>query len=150
MAKNLGFKDFLSVDYTPGEPDLVKKNAKKRKQDIPTGNTAESVKVEEALTLSQRLQAARRFRKYKGRVKIGRERNKHRLADLPRLMKRARKAARNAIARRFTNDVPKNELTFARRQEIEKRLDKMGPRIDKLAKRMLPAIRKADRNKKRG
>ena len=29
MAKNFSLKDLLSVDYTPGEPDLVKKNAKR-------------------------------------------------------------------------------------------------------------------------
>ena len=31
--KKLGFKDFLTVDYVPGMPDLIKKKAKKRKQD---------------------------------------------------------------------------------------------------------------------
>ena len=40
MAK-LGFKDFLAVDYAPGMPDLIKKNAKKRKQDTTGGNNAE-------------------------------------------------------------------------------------------------------------
>ena len=148
MVKKLKFKDFLSVDYVPGEPDLVKKNAKKRKQDIPTGNTSEA--VDEALSMSQRLQRSRQFKRYKSRIKLGRERQKHKLADDKRLMSRARKAARGLIAKRLTNDTPKDQLTFARRQEIEKRLDKMGPRIDKLAKRMMPKLRKADRNKKRG
>jgi hypothetical protein len=32
--KKLGFKDFLTVDYAPGMPDLIKKKAKKRKQDV--------------------------------------------------------------------------------------------------------------------
>ena len=34
MDKKLGFKDFLSVDYAPGEPDQVKYNAKKRKVEL--------------------------------------------------------------------------------------------------------------------
>jgi hypothetical protein len=40
--KPLGFKDFLSVDYTQSGDDLIARNAKKRKQDTPTGNTGES------------------------------------------------------------------------------------------------------------
>jgi len=149
MAKKLDFKDYLTVDYTPGEPDLVKKNAKKRKSD-DTATSAVGENVEEALNMAQRLQRSRQFKRYKSKIKLGRERQSHKLADDKRLMKRARKAARNLIAKRLTNDVPKDELTFARRQEIEKRLDKMGSRIEKLAKRMMPKLRKADRDKKRG
>ena len=37
MDKKLGFKDFLSVDYAPGEPDQVKYNAKKRKVEAKAG-----------------------------------------------------------------------------------------------------------------
>jgi len=35
-------------------------------------------------------------------------------------------------------------LTPARKQEIEKRLDKMKPRIKKLATKMLPKVRKKE------
>lgn len=159
MAK-LKFKDFLAVDYMPGEDELIKKNAKKRKGDTTGGTNAEyssthgpraeEVEVDEALSMSQRLQRSRQFKRYKSRIKMGREKAARRLASDAQLMKRARKAARNVLAKRMTQDVPKSELTFARRQEIEKRLDKMGSRIDKLAKRMLPKVRKADRDKKRG
>lgn len=41
MAKNLGFRDFLTVDYAPGMPDLIKKNAKKRKMADDAGSNAE-------------------------------------------------------------------------------------------------------------
>ena len=46
MAKKLDFKDFLAVDYMPGATDQEKLNAKKRKKDIPTGNTNEAKAVE--------------------------------------------------------------------------------------------------------
>ena len=39
---------------------------------------------------------------------------------------------------------------MARRADIEKRLDKMKPKIDKLARKMLPKIRKAEIEKKKG
>ena len=38
MAKPLTFRDFLTVDYAPGMPDIIKKNAKKRKgMDVDSG-----------------------------------------------------------------------------------------------------------------
>ena len=160
MAK-LNFKDFIAVDYMPGQPDLIKKNAKKRKGETdgsPSNvysstnppRTDEQTDVDEALSMSQRLARSRQMKRYKSRIAMGRKRQARKIADDKRLIKRARKAARNAIAKKFTQDIPKSELTFARRQEIEKRLDKMSGRIDKLAKRMLPKLRKAELAKKRG
>jgi tetrahydromethanopterin S-methyltransferase subunit G len=66
------------------------------------------------------------------------------------LKRRSMKAARAAMAKKLTKGIPKAELTPARKQEIEKRLDKMQPRINRLAKKMLPKIRQAELGKKRG
>ena len=161
MAK-LGFKDFLAVDYAPGMPDLIKKNAKKRKQDTTGGNNAEyssthpprkeETEVDEALTMQQRRARARLLKRYKSRIKIGRERAKRRFASPEKLKQRARKAARMMVFKKISKNIPKAELTFARRQEIEKRLDTpaMKKRIDRLAIKLLPKTRKAEMEKKRG
>jgi hypothetical protein len=150
MAK-LGFKDFLTVDYAPGMPDQVKKNAKKRKMDTPTGNTNEEA-VDEALTQQQRRARSRQLKKYQSRIKIGQERAKRRIASPEKLKKRARKTARDQILKKITKDVPKSELTYARRQEIEKRLDTPASKakIERLAKKLFPKIRQAEMSKKRG
>ena len=49
-------------------------------------------------------------------------------------------------------DTPKDEMSFAKRQEIEKRLDKPAAKaaINRIAKKLLPKIRKAEMTKKRG
>jgi hypothetical protein len=52
--------------------------------------------------------------------------------------------------KKITKNLSKDDLSFARRQEIEKRLDKMGPRIDKMAKKLLPQMRKKEMERKRG
>lgn len=150
MAK-LGFKDFLTVDYAPGMPDQVKKNAKKRKMDTPTGNTNEEA-VDEALTQQQRRARSRQLKKYQSRIRIGQERAKRRIASPEKLKKRARKTARDQILKKITKDVPKSELTYARRQEIEKRLDTPASKakIERLAKKLFPKIRQAEMSKKRG
>jgi len=152
MAKKLGFKDFLNVDYAPGMPDEVKRNAKKRKVDAPTGNTNEELEVDEALDLTQRRKRARQLVKYKSRIKIGRERAKRRVASPAKLKRRSRKNARDMIVKKITKDIPKGELTYARRQEIEKRMETsaMKSKIDRLARKLLPSIRKAELAKHRG
>jgi hypothetical protein len=145
------FRDFTPVDYMPGEDDLIKRQAKKRKMDTPTGNTGEAVEpTDEALTMTQRRAKARQMKKYQARLKVGRKKASMKVADAKRLAKRARKAARNAIAKKLTKGVAKADLTPARKQEIEKRLDKMGPRVTRLAKKMLPKLRQAELGKKRG
>lgn len=147
----LGFRDFLNVDYAPGMPDLIKKNAKKRKMDIPTGNTGESVEpTDEALTVAQRRARARQMKKYAARIKMGREKASKRVADTARLQKRARKAARNFLLKKLTKGIPRSDLTPARKAEIEKRLDKMRPTIAKIQKRLLPKLRKQEISRKRG
>jgi hypothetical protein len=150
MAK-VGFKDFLSVDYTQTGDEQLALNAKKRKKDIPTGNTGESVELEtEALSMAQRRKRAIQMKKYASRLKVGRKKAAMKVADQKRLQKRARKAARNAIAKKLTKGIAKQDLTPARKADIEKRLDKMQPKINRLAKKLLPRLRKSELEKKRG
>ena len=147
----VSFKDFTPVDYMPGEDELIKRQAKKRKMDTPTGNTGEAVEpADEALNMQQRRPRARQMKKYQARLKVGRKKARMKVANQKVLARRARKAARLAIAKKLTKGIPKSELTPARKQEIEKRIDKMGPRVTRLAKKMLPKLRQAELGKKRG
>jgi len=104
----------------------------------------------EALNVQQRLRRSRAMKKMKARIAMGRRRAQKKMASKDKLVKRSRRAARTAILKKLTKDVPKGELNYARRQEIEKRLDKMGPRIDRLAKKMFPSIRKKEVMRKKG
>lgn len=145
------FKDFTPVDYMPGEDELIKRQAKKRKMDTPTGNTGESVEpTDEAWTMAQRQAAKRRMMKQQPRLKIGRKKASMKVADAKRIAKRARRAARNMLAKKLTKGIAKADLTPARKAEIEKRLDKMQPRITRLAKKITPKLRQAELGRKRG
>lgn len=53
------------------------------------------------------------------------------------------------LAKKFAKGIAKADLNMAKRQEIEKRLDKMKPKIDKLAKKLLPKVRKAELERKK-
>ena len=108
--------------------------------------------VEEALTLQQRMKRGRLMKRLKARIKIGRDRARRKMANKKTLEKRAMRQARNQIAKKLTRGIPKRELTFARKQEIEKRLDKpaLKSRIQRIAKRIFKDVRKAEVQRKKG
>lgn len=109
----------------------------------------ESAPASEALTMQQRLARARSLKKNKAKIAIGRKKAARKIADMETLKKRARKQARNLLLKKITKDIPKGELSFARRQSIEKQLDKKKAVVDKIAKKLLPKVRQAEIQKKK-
>jgi hypothetical protein len=161
--QKLSFDDMHVTQYRPGEDELTNYRAYRRRRvhDVgsDTATYSESVDplqsdtdVDEALTVSQRLRKKQQLRRIMPKIKLGRERAKRRIASKEKLEKRARKKARNMILRKLTKDIPKSELTYARRQELEKRLDTpaLKKRISNIARRMYPKVRQAELAKKRG
>lgn len=165
MAK-LGFKDYLSVDYAPGEDDQIKKNAKRRKiTDVEEAQQAElemmhrnarrrmkedvdGEQLDEVLSTQQRMAKARKMRILAPRIALGRKRAMKRAADPKRLKKRAQKQARMTLFKKLSKGQAPGSMSPARRAEIEKRLNKMGNRIDRLAIKLLPTARKMDRERR--
>lgn len=154
MAKPMSLKTFLNVDYTQTGDEFQATNAKKRKRDIGAGTDAEYASTNpprsEALTVQQRLKMARTFKKNKAKIAMGRKRAARKVASVDKLKTRAQKQARNTFLKKITKGMDKGELSLSRRASIEKRLDKMKPKIDKLAKKLLPKVRKSELEKKRG
>ena len=116
------------------------------------GYTHDKPEIDEALTMAQRQKRARIMKRLKSRIKLGRERQKRKMADKGRLEKRAIKQAKNKVIKKILKGKQKRDLSFARRQEIEKRIEKpaMKKRIERLAKRMFPQIRRAEVQRKKG
>ena len=102
--------------------------------------------------MTQRRARQRLFKRIKSRVKHGRARARRKMATPTKLVGRARKQARNAILLKISKGVKKGDMPFARRQELEKRLEKpaIKKRIDMLAKRMLKDVRKKEVMRKKG
>jgi len=122
MSKPIGLKEFIKICESP----------------------------DEALNMQQRLKMARTFKKNKAKIAMGRKRAERRVASPEKIKLRAKKQARMTFLKKITKGMDKGELSMSRRQSIEKRLDKMKPKIDKLAKKLLPKVRKAELTKKRG
>ena len=122
MSKPMGLKEFIKVIESP----------------------------DEALNIQQRLKLARSLKKNKAKIAMGRKRAARKTANMDTLKKRAMKQARNMIIKKITKGQDKGDMSMARKQSIEKRLDKMKPKIAKIAKKILPKVRKMEMERKKG
>lgn len=172
MAKPLGFKDFITVDYRPGEDDQLKYKAIKRRRGLDRGLNddcwdgykkvgmkkkgaktvpncvpEEQQVTQEKLTLASRRALARAMKRNKAKIKMGRKRAMQRVANPEVLMKRAKKHARNQMFQRIAKK-NRGDVTPARKAAIEDRLNKMKGRIEKMARKMLPQIRKMEKERR--
>ena len=69
------------------------------------------------------------------------------ISDPAKLMKRAIKQQRATTAKKLLKGVSLSSVSISRKIEIGKKLDKMKNRIYKLARRLLPQIKKDEKNK---
>jgi len=102
---------------------------------------------QEAFTMQQRIKAKATFKKNKAKIALGKKKASKKLASPEKLKSRAEKQARSMIAKNILKDKDKSELGFAGRQGLEKKLDKKKGAIKKLAKKLLPSVKAADRAK---
>ena len=145
IRETLRFKDLMTVNYLPGEPEEVQYRNHRQKRTSMGGGPSE------ALTRQARLQRARIMRRNKAKILRGIRLARNRMASPEKLKNRARKAARKVIFNKISRDIPKDELTFERRAEIEKRLNTpaMKKRIDMLSVKLLKDVRRKELERRR-
>ena len=103
--------------------------------------------LEEVLDIQTRMKMKASMRKNKAKIALGKRRAARKIADVERLKKRARRKARNAILNKILKGKDKSELSYGARASIEKRVNKRAALIQRMAKKLLPQVRKADRDK---
>ena len=103
--------------------------------------------AQEALTLQQRQKRKASFRKNKAKIMIARKKAAKKLASPEKLKARATVAARNLIIKKILKNKTKADLSFAARSELEKKVKKKSAAIKKIAKKLLPQVKKADKAK---
>lgn len=107
----------------------------------------EENKVDEVLTIQQRMRKARQLKRLAPRLARFRKIRKKRLADTDRLKKRSRKAARKLLRKKVAGKRGENfaSLSPSGKIAVDKLVAKRGrAAIEKLAKRLLPKVRKAE------
>ena len=106
----------------------------------------EDMTLQEVLNLQQRLKKKAMMRRLKGKIKLGRRRAKYKIADKKKLEKRSAKKARELIRARVAGSLGKKykDLPLAGRMQVDKKIEKKKDLIKRLAKRMMPKIKKAE------
>jgi|TARA_R110002167_G_scaffold185090_1_gene385657 hypothetical protein len=100
--------------------------------------------MEEALTLQQRMKRSRIMKAKSGMIARKRERALNKKADSKTIQKRAQKTARNIISKKMLQGRDKSELSLSSRETLEKKLGKKKSIINKIAKKLLPQLRKKE------
>lgn len=127
-----------SSDREEGTDSLLKKY----KSETP------GEEVDEALNMAQRMKARQVFKRNKAKIAIGRKKAEKKFASPEKLKLRARKAARKTVEKMILKQKTKDELSYGQRQELEKKVDKKTAVINRLAKKLLPQVRKAEKERK--
>ena len=101
---------------------------------------------EAVLTLQQRRQRALTMRKFKNKIKLARQKSMRKAATMEKLKNRARKKAINIIRAKVAGKKGANysQLSPGEKMMIDKRVAKKKAVINKIAKRMIPTLRKLD------
>ena len=105
--------------------------------------------TDEAMSMATRMKMKAAFRKNKTKIALGRKKAAKKLASPEQLKKRAEKQARNLIIKKILKDKGKADLSFAARSDLEKKVARKKGKIMKLAKKLLPQVKKADKAKLR-
>lgn len=146
LPKKLGFKDFMVVDASHTGNEYLAYQAQKRHRGTVGESTEED--VDEALTHAQRIKASLRMKKMSKRIKIARDRAMRRTPTMDVIKKRANRQARTNMFKKITRGMEKGDVSYAKRADIEKRLKRMQPRLKRMATKLIPSVRKADRDRK--
>ena len=105
--------------------------------------------LDEVMTVQQRRKRALTMRRYKTKIAMARKRMRRRFADASKLKTRSRKKAIQLIRKKVAGKQGANykDLSPAQKMLIDKKVAKRKAVIDRIAKRLLPQVKKADRQK---
>ena len=105
--------------------------------------------VNEVLTPAQRFKKSQQMRRLKGKIARARKLALKRPSSPEKLQQRAQRHARNLIRKKFIKGKNYNELSFAEKQAVEKRMQGKGALINRIAMRVKPKLKKLEQERLR-
>ena len=105
--------------------------------------------VNEVLTPAQRFKRSQQMRRLKGKIARARKLALKRPSSPEKLQSRAQRHARNLIRKKFIKGKNYNELSFAEKQAVEKRMQGKGALINRIAMRVKPKLKKLEQERLR-
>lgn len=146
-GKSATGKPLDGIDINPQLNDVsTNGNLLKVRKEDSVDLTAPVIQERKALTLPQRQKRARVIRSHERSMERAREVAKKKLAPTSQLEKRALSHARAIVKKRFAarKGTPYAELTTTEKIQVDTAVAKKTKLIQKIAKRLLPRIRKAE------
>ena len=105
------------------------------------------IEMQEAMTMQQRLQRGRIAKRTAKKRARSAKKKSMRMKGPADMLKKAGMAARGKMAMKLSGGVPLSQLTISQRVQIAKKLDKKKAAIAKLTKKLLPATKKAEKER---
>jgi hypothetical protein len=105
--------------------------------------------VDEVLTPAQRFKRSQQMRRLKGKIQRARMISLKRPSSPDKLNKRAQRHARNLIRKKFIKGKNYNDLSFAEKQAVEKKMQGKGALINRIAMRVKPKLKKLEQERLR-
>lgn len=136
--------------FKSGLPKKLQRDAQKIMDAVRDGmNLSESLEeLDEILTRQQRHKKSIAMRRARHKIKRGRELAKRKLASNEKLQSRARKKAIETLKDKYAKHKRYADMETAEKINIEKKIQKLPKaRIDALAKRLLPKVKQAERER---
>jgi len=104
----------------------------------------------ETIDLKQRRKRSITMRRYKTKIAQGRRKALRRPASRDKLKNRAQRSARSAIKSRFSSGKKYSDMSVSQKIAIDKRVKNKSSIISRMAKRLLPKMRKRDKVRRSG
>jgi len=149
----MGFKDFITVDYTmTGDEYLAYQAQKRRRGHYDTWGDdytpEEGEQLDEVLSNAQRIKAGQRMKRMSKRIQMAKKRALRRAPSMDVLKKRAKKQARSDMLKKMSKGTSKSDMSMGQRAAFEKRLKSKEKAIERSAKKLIPAMRKKDKERR--
>lgn len=142
-------------NFSKGLPKKLKSSARQVMTDVKKGMNEsiqedEDLQEKEPLSIQQRRKRGLQMKRFKTKIKIGRERSKRKMANKEKLMKRSRKKALEFIRNRLMKQKKYSEMSPTEKIALDKRVQKINPKVlDRIAKRLFPKVRAAEKERLR-
>lgn len=137
--------------FKKGLPKKLQSNAKAIFDMVRGGMKLAEIQEEldllgEALTMQQRRKRALTMRRYKTKIAAARKRLSRRRASMDKLKQRSRKRAIQVIRKKVAGKQGQNykELSPLQKMVIDKKVAKRKAAIDRIAKKLLPQVKKIE------
>ena len=107
----------------------------------------EYIETDEALTRSQRIKRGQMMRRMAKKIARKKKIAMKKMATPEKLQKRSRKLARKILIKKILKNRNPSDLSFAEREALEKKLKKKQAAIGRIAKKLLPKVKKAEKER---